>query len=78
MKSAGRVERNAVLYLTDILQAAREIVDYAAVGRETFLADRMRQRAVIQCFEVMARRPRSCRMACGLCLGGTWQRSATS
>ncbi|MEC5398253.1 HepT-like ribonuclease domain-containing protein [Uliginosibacterium sp. H1] len=53
MKSAGRVERNAILYLTDILQAAREIVDYAAVGREAFLADRMRQRAVIQCFEVI-------------------------
>lgn len=41
------------LLISDILQAAREIADYAAVERDVFLADRMRQRAVIQCFEVI-------------------------
>lgn len=41
------------LLISDILEAAREIADYAAVERDVFLADRMRQRAVIQCFEVI-------------------------
>lgn len=41
------------LYLADILQAAREIVEYVAVDEAAFLSDRMRQRAVIQCFEVI-------------------------
>lgn len=46
-------ERAIPLLIADILQAAREVADYAAVDREVFLADRMRQRAVIQCFEVI-------------------------
>ncbi len=45
--------RNERLFLADILQAAREIEIYTALDRETFLGDRMRQRAVIQCFEVL-------------------------
>lgn len=45
--------RNERLYLADILQAAREIVDYTTLDKDAFLADRMRQRAIIQCFEVI-------------------------
>ncbi|THF65003.1 DUF86 domain-containing protein [Pseudothauera nasutitermitis] len=41
------------LLLADILTAARDIADYARVGREAFIADRMRLRATIQCFEVV-------------------------
>jgi uncharacterized protein with HEPN domain len=49
----GKAERAVPLLLADIVQAAREIVDYTSVGRDAFLRDRMRQRAVIQCFEVI-------------------------
>ncbi|GAA5166053.1 DUF86 domain-containing protein [Viridibacterium curvum] len=45
--------RNENLYLADIVQAAREIETYTTLSKEDFLADRMRQRAVIQCFEVI-------------------------
>ena len=45
--------RAVPLLLADILEAAREAVDYTACGRDAFLNDRMRQRAVIQCFEVI-------------------------
>lgn len=49
----NRERRNERLYLADILQAAREIADYADIDQALFLQDRMRQRAVIQCFEVI-------------------------
>lgn len=45
--------RPDLLYVADILQAAREIAQYAAVDKADFLADRMRQRALVQCFEVV-------------------------
>jgi uncharacterized protein with HEPN domain len=45
--------RNEQLFLLDILQAAREIEAYTALDKAEFVADRMRQRAVIQCFEVI-------------------------
>lgn len=48
-----RTARAVPLLLVDIRQAAMEIVEYAAVARDDFLVDRMRQRAVIQCFEVI-------------------------
>lgn len=48
-----KATRAVPLLLADILAAAREAVDYAACGQEAFLNDRMRQRAVIQCFEVI-------------------------
>lgn len=46
-------QRALPLLLADITGAAREIADCVSVGREAFLADRMRQRAVIPCFEVI-------------------------
>lgn len=45
--------RNLDLYLHDMLQAAREIQEFCAVDEAVFMQDRMRQRAVIQCFEVL-------------------------
>ncbi|MCK0510127.1 DUF86 domain-containing protein [Aromatoleum buckelii] len=50
----SRKEKRAVpLLIADLVQAAREIAEYAAIERGDFLANRMRQRAVIQCFEVI-------------------------
>lgn len=50
----SRKDKRAVpLLIADLVQAAVEIAEYAAVERTVFLADRMRQRAVIQCFEVI-------------------------
>lgn len=47
-------KRSAALYLDDIIAAARDLVEYTSgISREAFLADRMRQRAVVQCFEVI-------------------------
>jgi uncharacterized protein with HEPN domain len=48
-----KADRAVRLLLADICQAAAEIVEYSSIAREVFLADRMRQRAVIQCFEVI-------------------------
>ena len=45
--------RNERLYLADILQAAREIAEYTKLDQAEFLGDKMRQRAVTQCFEVI-------------------------
>jgi uncharacterized protein with HEPN domain len=45
--------RAITLLIADLVQAATEIVEYTAVARSVFLGDRMRQRAVIQCFEVI-------------------------
>lgn len=50
---SAKANRNAALYLADMLQAAREIREFTSVEQSVFLADRMRQRAVIQCFEVI-------------------------
>lgn len=49
----SKQERNTRLFLADILQAAYEITQYAALDKSAFLMDRMRQRAVVQCFEIM-------------------------
>lgn len=48
-----KAQRALPLLIADIAQAASEIVEYCAVTRDEFLRDRMRQRAVIQCFEVI-------------------------
>lgn len=48
-----KAQRALPLLLADIVQAAADIVDYCQIAREEFLGDRMRQRAVIQCFEVI-------------------------
>ncbi|MDB5801942.1 MAG: hypothetical protein JWL63_2881 [Rhodocyclales bacterium] len=45
--------RNKRLYLADMVQAARDIVEYTALAQDEFLSNRMCQRAVIQCFEVI-------------------------
>lgn len=49
----AKAERALPLLLADIFQAAKDVSEYAAVSRESFNDDRMRQRAVIQCFEVI-------------------------
>lgn len=48
-----KAARAVPLLLADIVAAAREAADYAACGQDAFLQGRMRQRAVIQCFEVI-------------------------
>ena len=48
-----KAQRALPLLIADIAQAAAEIVEYCAVERDEFMRDRMRQRAVIQCFEVI-------------------------
>lgn len=48
-----KARRNVSLYLHDMLQAAREIQEFCAVAEAAFMAERMRQRAFIQCFEVI-------------------------
>jgi uncharacterized protein with HEPN domain len=50
---SAKAARAVPLLLADIIAAAREAVDYTACGQDAFLNDRMRQRAVIQCFEVI-------------------------
>lgn len=50
---SDKTARALPLLLADILGAARDIAEYAAVGRDAFFADRMRQRAIVQCFEVV-------------------------
>lgn len=50
---SDKAQRNAALYLADMLQAAKEISDFCAVEQTVFMAERMRQCAVIQCFEVL-------------------------
>lgn len=49
----SQAQRALPLLIADITQAAAEIVQYCAVERDEFLHDRMRQRAIIQCFEVI-------------------------
>ena len=49
----GKQMRALPLLLADIVQAARDIAEYATVERSVFIGDRMRQRAIIQCFEVI-------------------------
>ena len=47
--------KNERVYLGHIRDAISDIEEYASVGREPFLADRMRQHAVIRKLEISAR-----------------------
>ncbi len=59
-----KAARALPLLLADILQAARDVAAYVQeVERADFLVDRMRQRAVIQCFEVIGEAPKKLPMA---------------
>lgn len=47
-----KARRALPLLPMDTRQAASEVMAYCSVDRDPFLAERMRQRAAIQCFEV--------------------------